>query len=156
VKALVGRGEKSTVIGDVQMEMFGYNKRKDGKFHVISCDRADSRFLAAAYADVVSRMSGLTITTACTDRSDHSSFWDAGIPAVVSSENFFGGDSNPCYHQSCDTTANVDFGYFAKLSEATANVVIQLVSSAAPDPVPGGDESGKTGSSWPSSLGRRH
>lgn len=156
VKALVDRGEKDTLLGDLQLEMMGYNARKDGKFHVISCDRADSRFLANAYRDVVGRMEGLKITSACTDRSDHSSFWDHDIPAIVVSENFFGGDSNPCYHRSCDKTDILDFGYFTKVAQASANVALQLATTEVTS-TPGedtGSDDGK-GSSWPSSARRR-
>lgn len=158
VAALVKRGEKATILGDLQMEMMAYNHRKDGKFHVISCDRADSRFLADAFSDVVGRMaSGLKITTTCTDRSDHSSFWDAGIGAVVISENFFGGDANPCYHKACDRTDILDFGYFEKMANASANVVLGVAFSpvvATPPPAPSNEEprpapTAGTGGVWP-------
>lgn len=128
-KSLVENGEKANVLGDVQMEMMGYNSRNDGKFHVISCDRPDSQFMVDAFKSVVSRLnSGLVITRACTDRSDHASFWKHGMPAIVMSENFFGGDATPCYHKKCDKMDRMHIPYFEKVAEASANVVLSLAT----------------------------
>jgi len=128
-KSLVEKGEKANIIGDVQMEMMGYNGKNDGKFHVISCDRPDSQFMVDAFKSVVGRLnSGLVITRACTDRSDHASFWNNGMPAIVMSENFFGGDATPCYHKKCDKMDRMHIPYFEKVAEASANVVLTLVT----------------------------
>ncbi len=62
----------------------------------------------------------LTVVKACTDRSDHASFWKKGLPAVVISENFFGGDADPCYHASCDKMdARLNYAYMGAILEAT-------------------------------------
>jgi len=128
VKDLVSKGEKGIILGDLQMEMLGYNARKDGKFHVISCDRKDSEFLVGAMVQAVRNLGDqVKITSACTDRSDHDSFWTAGLPAIVISENFFGGDSNPCYHRSCDKIEGMHFDYFSKLAEVAANAIRLIV-----------------------------
>jgi hypothetical protein len=129
VADLVRRGEAPTVLGDLQMEMMGFNKRNDGKFHVISCKRADSQFMVDAFVEAVRNLpSKLVITEACTDRSDHASFWKHEIPAIVISENFFGGDSNPCYHRSCDTVDRMHLPYFVKVAEAAANAVMLIAA----------------------------
>ncbi len=129
VKELSASGEKSRILGDFQIEMLGYNGRNDGKFHVISCDRSDSQFLADAVIEAVRGLkNGLVVTEACTDRSDHANFWKAGIPAIVVSQNFFGGDSNPCYHRSCDKIGRMHLDYFAKTTEAVANAVLLLAA----------------------------
>jgi Zn-dependent M28 family amino/carboxypeptidase len=70
---------------------------------------------------------GLQITETCTDRSDHASFWKHGIPAVVISENFFGGDDNPCYHRACDKMDIMNLSYYQKVAEASAGVVGSIV-----------------------------
>lgn len=128
-KSIVAKGEKLDILGDVQMEMMGYNARNDGKFHVISCDRPDSQFMVVAFEAVVAKLgTGLSITRACTDRSDHASFWKQNIPAIVMSENFFGGDSNPCYHRKCDKIDRMHIPYFEKVAEASANLVSSLVT----------------------------
>jgi hypothetical protein len=129
VKELVKQGEAGQILGDFQMEMMAYNAKKDGRFHVISCDRPDSRFLVDAFVETVRNLpTGLQITEACTDRSDHSSFWDHDIPAIVISENFFGGDSNPCYHRACDQIEGMHLDYFVNVAEAAANTVLLLVA----------------------------
>lgn len=128
-KSLVENGERANVLGDVQMEMMGYNSRNDGRFHVISCDRPDSQFMVDTFTAVVAELNtGLVITRACTTRSDHSSFWDNGMPAIVMSENFFGGDATPCYHQKCDKMDRMHIPYFEKVAQASANVVLNLVA----------------------------
>ncbi|MBC7691162.1 MAG: M20/M25/M40 family metallo-hydrolase, partial [Methylotenera sp.] len=128
-KSLVKNGEKAKILGDFEMEMMGYNAKNDGKFHVISCDRADSKFMVDAFKAVVTRLgTGLEITSACTDRSDHAAFWKNGMPAIVLSENFFGGDANPCYHKACDKMDRMNLSYFERVAEASANVVVSLVT----------------------------
>lgn len=129
VRDLVAKGEKASILGDLQMEMMGYNARKDGKFHVISCDRKDSDFLVGAFVQAVRNLGDkMKISSACTDRSDHDSFWRAGIPAVVISENFFGGDSNPCYHRACDKIEGMHFDYFESVAEVATNAVRLIVA----------------------------
>ena len=53
-----------------------------------------------------------------------------GKPAIVVSENFFGGDGNPCYHQSCDKVDKVNFDYMTRLTTALARAVAELVVKA--------------------------
>lgn len=94
---------KEEIIGNINFEMMGVNARNDGAFHVIDCRRSESLFLSEAIkSSILERNLPLSIVTACTNRSDHASFWRRNIPAVVISENFFGGDADPCYHSRCD------------------------------------------------------
>ena len=122
--------DKKDIIGVLQMDMIAYNSKRDGHFHVIDCDRAESKFLTEAFMGSVQSM-GLPLTRvkACTDRSDHSSFWRMGIPAVAISENFFGGDGNSCYHRPCDVVdARLNFDYAAAIATALANSAATLLS----------------------------
>ena len=123
---------KDSIIGDIQMEMMATNARKDGRFHVIDCDKADSMRLTDHIMGAAAALKlPLTRSAACTDRSDHSSFWDAGIPAVVLSENFFGGDSDPCYHDECDVfDSRLDLGYALNISRAIASAVGRIVEAS--------------------------
>ncbi|GGX13691.1 M28 family peptidase [Streptomyces chryseus] len=52
------------------------------------------------------------------DRSDHASFWNAGIPALMltSTANF----RNPHYHRPTDTPDTLDYGRLASVAVATA------------------------------------
>lgn len=117
--------EKQNIIADIQIEMLGTNSKKDGRFHVIDCDRIESIPFAT---DIMNAITSLNLplqrVAACTNRSDHDAFWDAYIPAIVISENFFGGDYDRCYHKSCDVFDNrLDFDYAFNIVKAiTASV----------------------------------
>jgi len=66
---------------------------------------------------------------ACTNRSDHASFWRYNKPAIVVSQNFFGGDSTPCYHRTCDRIDMIDFDYMTKITKALSHAVANVVAS---------------------------
>ncbi len=134
---LVGSGKyvktlsKNNIIGDIQMEMMGTNARKDGVFHVIDCDKSHSTFMTNAIAQaIVDQGINLKINKACTSRSDHAKFWSAGMPAVVLSENFFGGDSDQCYHRKCDVLDDrIDFEYMKNITQAVGYAVKEIVQA---------------------------
>jgi Zn-dependent M28 family amino/carboxypeptidase len=125
---------KADIIGDIHFEMMGYNGRKDGAFHVIDCNSGifggnrpieNSLFLSQSMKESIAELNlGLTIAKACTDRSDHASFWRNDIPAIVISENFFGGDGDPCYHAKCDVMDDrIDYPYMGKILEALLRTI---------------------------------
>lgn len=131
--------EKQNIIGDIHFEMMGYNGRKDGAFHVIDCNSGifggnkpveNSLFLSQAMKDSIAKRNlDLSITKACTDRSDHASFWRHKIPAIVISENFFGGDGDPCYHARCDVLdERMDMEYMGKILTALESSILQISS----------------------------
>lgn len=126
--------DKQNIIGDIHFEMMGYNSRKDGAFHVIDCNSGlfggnrpvnNSLFLSQSMKDSIAELNlNLTISKACTDRSDHASFWRNKIPAIVISENFFGGDGDPCYHAKCDIVDDrLDYDYMGKILEALLRTI---------------------------------
>ncbi|MDZ4677184.1 MAG: M28 family peptidase [Oligoflexia bacterium] len=117
-----------TILLDVNLEMTGFNNRRDGAFHVIDCDRADSKPFSAMLVTAITELAlPLKRTSACTDRSDHASFWSKNIPAVVISQNFFGGDSNPCYHKACDKVDRIHFDYMTNITKAVASMVAVIL-----------------------------
>lgn len=127
VKAL-SADERKQIRGVVNMDMLGYDGNDDGAFHAMDCDRAESRFMKDALLKLnETAEKPLKWVNACTNRSDHASFWNANIPAIVLSENFFGGDGNPCYHRACDTVEKMTFPYFFRL----ANLVVNLAAASA-------------------------
>lgn len=124
VSHLKSTGKLAEVIADINLEMTGYNARKDGAVHVIDCDRPDSTPFTTSVLEAIARERlPLNRTSACTDRSDHASFWDKDKAAIVISQNFFGGDSNPCYHESCDKVDIIDFGYMENITRAVTSAV---------------------------------
>ncbi len=120
---------KKDIIGNINFEMMGVNQRKDGSFHVIDCQKPSSLHLSQSIRSAISELSlPLTIVKACTDRSDHASFWRNGLPAVVISENFFGGDADPCYHSKCDVVdERLNFNYMKNILEAVLLATENLV-----------------------------
>lgn len=124
--------KKENIIGNINFEMMGTNSRKDGAFHIIDCKYAYSQFLTAELTSAISSLSlPLTVVKGCTDRSDHASFWRKKIPAVVVSENFFGGDSDPCYHAKCDIMdSRLDYGYMSSIMEAVLEASEKLLIKA--------------------------
>lgn len=129
--------DKQNIIGDIHFEMMGYNGRKDGAFHVIDCNSSlfgrnkpveNSLFLSEEMKNSIAKKNlDLTVTKACTDRSDHASFWRHKIPAIVISENFFGGDGDPCYHARCDVVdERLDYDYMGKILTALESTILEI------------------------------
>lgn len=112
--------DRENFIGNINFEMMGVNARKDGAFHVIDCNKTNSIFLTEAIkTSIANQALPLTVVKACTDRSDHASFWRHKLPAVVISENFFGGDADPCYHAKCDIMdERLDYTYMGNILSA--------------------------------------
>lgn len=112
--------DRENIIGNINFEMMGVNARNDGAFHVIDCDRKESLFLSGAIKKAIGDHNlGLSVVKACTTRSDHASFWRRKIPAVVISENFFGGDADPCYHARCDVIdERLNYSYMGNILTA--------------------------------------
>lgn len=122
--------DKSAILGNINFEMMGVNARKDGSFHVIDCQKASSVVLANEIKASIANLGlPLTVVKACTDRSDHASFWRHKLPAVVISENFFGGDADPCYHAKCDIVdSRLDYTYMGNILEAVLDATERLLN----------------------------
>jgi Zn-dependent M28 family amino/carboxypeptidase len=115
----------------VQADMIGYDNNGDFAYHAMDCDRADSKPLTRVIDELNTNLSlGMKKVSACTNRSDHASFWNKNIPALILSENFFGGESNPCYHQKCDTTDKINKEYMLKLATLQVNAALSYALSA--------------------------
>ena len=126
-------GQRNQIVGLINFEMLAYNARKDGAFHVIDCARPDSISLSESVLRAVKTQElPLRRSAACTDRSDHSAFWKAGIPAIVISQNFFGGDSNPCYHKACDQVSDkLNFDYMTNIVLGVRGAVAEILIPAS-------------------------
>ncbi|NBW81948.1 Zn-dependent exopeptidase M28 [bacterium] len=119
------------ILGVVQADMIGYDSNGDLAYHAMDCDRPDSVPLTRVVDELNVNLSlGMKKVSACTNRSDHASFWNKNIPALILSENFFGGDSNPCYHQKCDLMDKINKDYLLKLASLQVNTTLSLALSA--------------------------
>lgn len=134
---LEAQGEMDQIQGVINLEMTGYNGMKDGGFHVIDClvdpdrpENTSAKLSSAILASVGELDIALTRVPACTDRADHAVFWRHDKPSVTVSQNFFGGDANPCYHRRCDTVDLIDWNYMQKLTQATSAAVAHLLTTS--------------------------
>ena len=59
-----------------------------------------------------------------TRMSDHASFWDAGLPAVMVTDTAF--FRNPNYHLASDTIDTLDFTFMAKLVKSLEFALLEL------------------------------
>ena len=61
-------------------------------------------------------------------RSDHASFWAAGIPAVMVTDtaNF----RNPHYHQQGDTAATLDFDFLCRVTQAMVGAIAAMCEAS--------------------------
>ena len=88
----------------------------------------ESAQIASIFKDSVSTYSlGITATDAdpVTSRSDHASFWEYGIPAILVSEDL--DDFNPNYHSADDTLENLqDLDYFTDMIKASIGTLAQM------------------------------
>jgi len=128
--SLANKGGFSGFLGDLNMEMTGYDSNQDGAIHIIDCNEGTSKLLTTAVeASIRQQNLALKKIDACTNRSDHASFWQYDQPAIVVSQNFFGrpADANPCYHKSCDKPDILNFAYMAKITAALAGAAASLV-----------------------------
>lgn len=130
-RQLKDQNKLGELIGVINLEMIGYDADDDGAFHSIDCDENTSATLTRAVVQALAADASLRLhkVAACTDRSDHAAFWRYDRPAIVVSQNFFGGDDDPCYHLACDRVANVNFDYMTRLGTLMARTTAALVNA---------------------------
>jgi Zn-dependent M28 family amino/carboxypeptidase len=136
---LVGSGKMAKVIaseipgvfaGNINTDMIGYDSDDDGAFHAMDCGRDDSLWLTEAVRSALIAWDlPLVFRPDCTNRSDHASFWKQGLPAIIISENFFGGDANRCYHRACDRIDLINQKYYGNMV-SLLHGTIRLASEA--------------------------
>lgn len=130
----LSKTEIKNLIGNIQLEMMGTNSKQDGVFHVVDCGTRrryrGNLVLTNAIEKAIKDMSlSITNNPGCTTRSDHSSFWNEKVPAVAVSENFFGGDGDPCYHRSCDIVdSRIDYDYMRNIIAAIYGASLELLN----------------------------
>lgn len=124
VKRLVAEGR--TVVAAHAIDMIGWDGDKDRAVELgrADADARDDPFVAL-YATAAVRTGGIgPVTRTRMGRSDHVSFLKAGIPAVLITQEYEGGDWTPHYHRKTDVCASVDFGYLKAAAALVANAVI--------------------------------
>ncbi len=127
-KHLASQKQMENLLGVFQVEMTGYNPENRNGIHIIDCEENTSPELSKLVLDSLEENSlPLKRVKACTDRSDHAVFWSYNRPAIVVSENFFGGDGNPCYHRKCDHQKELDHKYMAEIAHAVLGAISKII-----------------------------
>lgn len=139
------------VAGAIVLEMVGYTSPRqhyplavrwmgypsEGNFIGIVCNRRSRRFGRAVLGGF-QRNPALPVESLflpfdgwvlpATRLSDHASFWDARLPALmVTDTSFF---RNPNYHLPSDTIDTLDFGYMAQLVRSLELALAELPAPA--------------------------
>jgi len=138
--------------GMVSLEMLGYTDRRPGsqglpphlaKFYpdvgdfIGVCGNEASRGLLGAFTRALKGVEGLPVEFIAvpgrgellpeTRLSDHSSFWDAGFPALmITDTSFF---RNPHYHQPTDTPETLDYPFLANVTAGVGAAVLRLLGA---------------------------
>lgn len=147
------KSRNENIVAMISLEMLGYYSTEPGSqkypysfFQYLFPDRAN--FLAfvgnfdsaglvrtsiGAFRDRVKFPSeGVALPTLFSNiaRSDHSSFWDRGYPAIMVTDtsNF----RNPHYHQQTDTLNTLDFERLTRVTTGMIQVVQELINRSSP------------------------
>jgi Zn-dependent M28 family amino/carboxypeptidase len=138
------------VRGMISLEMLGYTDHRPGSQRLPEpvrhlypnvgnfigvCGTDDSLDLMEAVAEGLKSVPGLPVqclavpdgSTALLDvrLSDHSSFWDAGYPALMITDTAF--YRNPHYHQPTDTPETLDYPFLARVTAGVCAAIGRLL-----------------------------
>jgi len=129
VDFLEKKGGLQEIICALNMDMIGYDGDKDRVFNVANCNDFSKPLneLVISTLEENSDKLNLRARKLCAYRSDHVPFWNAGIPALLIIENFFGGEPNPFYHSSRDTVAAIDYDYMRDIAALVANSAVKVL-----------------------------
>jgi leucyl aminopeptidase len=130
-----------TIIGDVNLDMFGYDADNDHCFELHVGTLPASNVIGQCFANTITA-NGLDLhydylTDLGEGYSDHESFWSAGLGAVevlenYSNQNLAGGcsgkDSNPNYHTNQDKIAGMNLTSGANIARAGVATAANLAS----------------------------
>jgi hypothetical protein len=117
--ALKLRNDNTPVDSVHVMDMISYDGDGDNTLELWKPDAA----LEALYRAHAGPRSIPIAVNATFASSDHESFVSRGFATVGMCEEFSGGDSNPNYHRSSDTYANVNLAYTARMTRLILEVV---------------------------------
>jgi leucyl aminopeptidase len=126
----------------LNVDMIGYDSDDDGCFEIHAGTDPASQQIAVLLSETIVNyqipLQPEILLENATERSDHAPFWNAQIPAIAISENFFEqqgagvcplNDPNPYYHQSGDLAANININYGYNITQA---VILTVAALAVP------------------------
>ena len=128
-----------TILGDINLDMISYDSDYDRCFEVHTGDLPASQAVGQCLADTIQAngigLSHDLVISQPERGSDHASFWDAGLGAVLVIENdtdqgqpggCSGADSNPNYHTAGDVVETLNFAFAAQMAHAVLATTANL------------------------------
>ena len=134
------RSEMSTVLGVVNLDMFGYDSDRDKCMELHVGTMAASNTVGTCFTSTINNYNlGVSVdylTSEAIRASDHAPFWDAGVGAVEVLENYdthsssYGcngvRDRNPNYHKTTDKISNMYLPATHRIVQAGVGTVASL------------------------------
>lgn len=116
------KGE-TAILGAIHSDMIGYD-RGPNKAVIANCGSAGT--LSTAIKDAASAINSvIDFNEVCLPRSDHRSFWDAGLPAIMLVDSYMI-DEYPWYHDKGDTAEKLNLPYMKSIIQTTIKAVALL------------------------------
>jgi leucyl aminopeptidase len=125
--------------GVLNLDMFGYDGDGDRCFELHVGTLPGSDAIAQEFIRSIDRyqinLNYDYLTGEATNRSDHASFWNKGIPAILVIENLFennltggcqGLDFTPNYHSGSDTADTINVGYGFDIARAALVTIAEM------------------------------
>jgi hypothetical protein len=121
----VARGD--SIAGVFNYDMIAYDGNNDGAIELHCGTMQSSQSLGHIFQDALAdydiTLNAEYLTWNSTSRSDHASFWEYDIPAILGIEDY-SADFNPFYHTTNDNMTHIDHDYFRDFTKG-------LVASAS-------------------------
>lgn len=108
---------------NINLDMIGYDSNGDGLVAIEACNDASSALKERLRPHF--NASGMTVHEECRQLSDHRSFLNKGIPAVLISEPL-SKDYNPCHHQHCDTADLLNPGFYSSVLASITSFLLEF------------------------------
>ncbi len=121
-----------SIDGVINLDMIGYESvpPNDHIVEVHAGTDSASVALADAFLGSITEYGLLLVpqklTSDATSRSDHSSFWNFGYPAILGIEDFQ--DFSPYYHKTSDTLAHMQTSLMVEFTKASIATLAELAS----------------------------
>ncbi|MCX6339230.1 MAG: M28 family peptidase [Candidatus Aureabacteria bacterium] len=137
------------ILGALNFDMISYDADLDGRAEIYCGTRPESGALGDLLLNTINTyslaLSPVKFTSGSSGWSDHSSFWDAGYPAILGIEDN-GSDFNPDYHSLNDKRVHCNLPYATNYVKAAVGTMARLavpipsitpMPTTTPEPTPG-------------------
>ncbi len=123
------------ILGAIDLDMIAYDGNRDGRVELhagrFEASQALAQVLMRNLQRYAPQLHPVIKTAEATDRSDHSSFWNCGYPAVLAIEDW--DEFTPAYHTAGDTLDTLNLAYSAGIVRATVGALGELAGLQEPD-----------------------